>query len=83
MLKRMLESEHSSELLLTILEPKDLPEDNLQHEVIAIARQLQMNEIEIAYWSLWLDTFKWHDPALDFKKLLRVTAFQIKARIPG
>ncbi len=78
----MAESEHSTFLCvckgLLAIGPKDVPDEKLYHELISVAKTLQLNEMEIAYWACWLDTCSWKDPALDYKKLLRITAFQIK-----
>lgn len=50
----------------------------LQVEIESIMKEMKFNEIEIAYWSLWLDNFHWEDPLLNCKKFLWVTAFQTK-----
>ncbi len=51
-------------------------------DITSIAQLLQMNPIEIVGWSFWLDSFRWYDQSiLDLTKLLRVTAFQIKASL--
>lgn len=70
----------SQEISPRIIGPREVPEEQALREVAGVARQLQMNEVELACWSLWLDRFQWHDPQLDRAKLLRVTAFQVKAR---
>ena len=43
-----------------------------------LAKQLQMNELELTYWALVLEKYKWTDPQINIQELLRVTAFQIK-----
>ena len=43
-----------------------------------ISKLMSMNEMEIAYWSLWLDYFHWEDSMFTLTRLLWVTAFQTK-----
>jgi hypothetical protein len=53
----------------------------LMEEVGNISKLMQMNEIEIVYWSLWLDSLRWRDSNFDSNKLLWTTAFQTKVRL--
>lgn len=55
-----------------------MTEDVLLQEVNNVSKVMQLNEIEIAYWSLLLDNLQWKDLDFTFNKLLWVTAFQIK-----
>eukprot|EP00826_Nyctotherus_ovalis_P064820 TRINITY_DN9516_c0_g2_i1.p1 TRINITY_DN9516_c0_g2~~TRINITY_DN9516_c0_g2_i1.p1 ORF type:complete len:205 (-),score=34.83 TRINITY_DN9516_c0_g2_i1:549-1163(-) len=48
----------------------------LLEETRSILRTMELSEVEIVYWSLWLDDLRWEDPTFDCQKLLWVTAFQ-------
>lgn len=43
-----------------------------------LAIQMQMNEMEITYWSLWLGKCNWAEKQISQNDLLTVTALQIK-----
>jgi hypothetical protein len=43
-----------------------------------VIKQLLMNEIEICYWSIYLDRFSWHSDLLNFEDNLLIVALVAK-----
>jgi len=43
-----------------------------------ITKTMDLNEMELSYWSLWLDELHWKDVLINCTKLLWVTGFQTK-----
>jgi len=79
LLKAMINSEYRNTLNNNI-ERLGMENEVLLSEVIKVSRLANLNAMEIVHWSLLLDNCEWKDEELNYKKLLRVTALQIKVR---
>lgn len=74
----MIKSEYSNLVILIVLGIQDINEDSLLAEIASIVEMTNMNDLEITYWSLLLDKYQWQDSTLNYKKFLKITAFQVK-----
>lgn len=60
------------------LVPDKLKHPSLERTINKIASQLNMNELEITLWSLWVDKNNWGEPSLSTYQFLFITGFQVK-----
>lgn len=70
-----------SKVLEESLVPEAMRNSGLFSELIKATKLLHFNELEIAVWSLVLDSFNWNRPEISREIFLYIIAFQAKVSV--